>query len=270
MDAGKTPGGLYYEVHRGPPGAAPVLLSPGLGGSGHFWAPQLAALTERFTVILYDHRGVGRSVRAVTLPHSVADMAEDLVEVLDTLGLAKAHVVGHAAGGVAGLAMALDHPQRLDRLCVVNGWSRPDPHFARCFEARVHLLKNSGPAAYVRAQAIFLYPAAWISENTARLEAEEAHLIAGFPQKVVMLGRIQALLDFDIDARLPDICAPVLISASADDMLVPAPCSRRLAERLPNATLDMAPWGGHAFTVTAADAFNSTLSAFLEGAASPS
>jgi aminoacrylate hydrolase len=269
LDAGRTAGGLYFEIHHGPPGAAPVVLSAGLGGSGQFWAPQMAALTQRFTVVLYDHRGAGRSVRELTRPHSVDAMADDIVQVLDTLDLERAHVVGHAAGGLAGLALALNHPARLDRLCVVNGWSRPDPHIARCFEARVSLLTDSGPTAYVRAQPIFLYPADWISQNTARLAAEEPHMIAGFPTRDVMLARIQALLTFDVDDRLAEIGAPVLISASTDDMLVPSTCSLRLAERLPNATLHRASWGGHAFTVTAPDRFNWTLSAFLERASAP-
>ena len=85
-----------------------------------------------------------------------------------------------------------------------------------------------------------------------------------------MLARIGALLAFDIDDRLDDITAPVLVSASADDMLVPSLCSERLAERLPNATLDIVPWGGHGFTVTAPDAFNSRLVAFLAGEPLPS
>jgi aminoacrylate hydrolase len=192
-------------------------------------------------------------------------MGEDIVKVMDALGLERAHVVGHAAGGNAGLALALDHPDRIDKLVVVNGWSRPDPHIKRCFDTRLALLNNTGIAAYVHAQPIFLYPADWLSANHARLEAEEVHHIHGFPDPDVMRARIQALLHFDIDADLERILCPVLVSASADDMLVPLACSRRLAERLPNATLDIAPWGGHGFTVTAAEAFNSRLLSFLGG-----
>ena len=88
---------------------------------------------------------------------------------------------------------------------VVNGWSRPDPHIRRCFDTRIHLLNDSGPAAYVHAQPLFLYPAEWISANTARLDAEEPHHIAAFPARETMLARIEALLAFDIDARLGEI-----------------------------------------------------------------
>jgi aminoacrylate hydrolase len=260
-----TADGLYYEVHEGPDGAQTVVLSAGLGGSAAFWAPQIEALTAQFNVVLYDHRGTGRSVRTLTQPHSVDAMADDIVAVLDGAGIARAHLVGHAAGGLAGLALALRAPQRLDRLVVVNGWSRPDPHIARCFEARTHLLRDSGPAAYVHAQALFLYPPDWISEHDAEITAGEAHHVAQFPTPEVMLARINALLAFDIDDRLGEISHPVLVSASADDMLVPPRCARRLAEGLPNATLDIAPWGGHAFTATSPGAFNASIIAFLVG-----
>jgi aminoacrylate hydrolase len=259
----ETSDGLWYELIAGPKGAETVLLSAGLGGSAAFWTPQLAALKKKFSVLLYDHRGTGRSVRELTDPHSVDAMAADMRLVMDAAKVKQAHVVGHAAGGLAGLALALKTPKRVGKLVVVNGWSKPDPHVARCFEARVALLKKSGKRAYVRAQPIFLYPASWISENSAKLDAEEEHMVKGFPSIEVQLERIDALLDFDIDAKLPKITAPVLVSASADDMLVPVTCSKRLAERLPNATLDITPWGGHAMSVTDPDTFNSTLVEFL-------
>ena len=265
-----TADGLYYEVHDGPPGAATVVASSGLGGSGAFWAPQMEALAARFRVVLYDQRGTGRSMRVLTDPHSVDAMADDILAVMDAVGTPRFHLVGHAAGGLAGLALALSHPERLDRLVVVNGWSKPDPHIARCFEARTRLLKDSGVEAYVRAQPIFLYPPDWISANAERLAADDTYHTAHAPTPEVMLARIDALLAFDIDARLGEIATPVLVSASADDVLVPPLCSRRLAEGLGNATLAVAPWGGHAFTVTAPQAFNASLVAFLAGEPQPS
>lgn len=259
--------GVHYELHSDGPDDSRdvVLLSAGLGGSGAFFGPQMAALTARFRVVLYDQRGTGQSDRTLPSPYAVSDMAKDMAGVIDALGEEAVHVVGHAAGGLAGLLLALDGPSRVRSLTVINGWSRPDPHIARCFRTRISLLNDSGPEAYVHAQPLFLYPADWISENADRLAEEEAHHLAGFQGRETMLARINALLAFDIEDRLGDIACPVLVSASADDMLVPALCSRLLAERLPNATLDVAPWGGHAFTATVPDAFNAALIAFLSG-----
>ncbi len=256
--------GLHFEVHGA--GDEVVLLSAGLGGSGAFFAPQMEALTQRYRVVLYDQRGTGRSDRALPSPYAVSRMADDIARVIEAVG-GPAHVVGHAAGGLAGLQLALDRPDLVRSLTVINGWSRPDPHIARCFRTRISLLNDSGPEAYVHAQPLFLYPANWISQHADRLAEEERHHLAGFQGPDNMLARINALLAFDIDERLHEITAPVLISASADDMLVPSRCSERLAQRLANATLDIAPWGGHAFTATAPDAFNTTLLAFLGGQA---
>lgn len=259
--------GIHYEVHSdGPEDVRDVvILSAGLGGSGAFFAPQMEALTARFRVVPYDHRGTGRSDRTLPAPYTVTDMALDIANIIDALGEKAVHIVGHAAGGLAALQLALDSPSRVISTTVINGWCRPDPHIARCFRTRISLLNDSGPEAYVHAQPLFLYPADWISENAVRLAAEEPQHLAGFQGQENMLARINALLAFDIDGRLGEITCPVLVSASADDMLVPALCSRRLAERLPNAVLDVVPRGGHAFTATVPDAFNATLIAFLTG-----
>lgn len=263
-----TADGLYYELHDAGPDDTRevVVLSAGLGGSGAFWAPQMPALNERFRVLLYDHRGTARSVRTLTEPHTVEAMADDIVTVMDATGLAKAHVVGHAAGGLAGLQLALDHSDRLDRLVVVNGWSRPDPHLQRCFDTRLSLLNDSGPAAYVHAQPLFLYPATWISENADRLAAEEVHHLATIPTREIMRARIAALLAFDIEDRLDQILAPVLAYCSVDDMLVPPSCSWRLVDGLRHARYDAVAWGGHAFPQLVPDEFNETVIAFLSGA----
>jgi aminoacrylate hydrolase len=192
-------------------------------------------------------------------------MARDIVEVLDAAGVTRAHVVGHAAGGLAGLALALNAPERLDRLVVVNGWAAPDPYVQRCFDVRLALLRDSGPEAYIHAQALFLYPPAWISKNSDRLDAEAPHHLASFPPPEVVRARIEAVLAWNIADRLSEIAAPVLVAAAADDSLIPVHLSEQLAAGLPNATLEIVPWGGHAYTVTAADAFNASVIAFLSG-----
>lgn len=253
--------GLYYEEH-GAADAPALILSPGLGGAASYWAPNLAALAEQHHVILYDHRGTGRSDRDLSFNLDVDDMAGDVLALLDGLGLKSATLVGHAAGGAIGLSLALTAPERLDRLVVVNGFARPDPHFLRCFDTRLALLRDSGARAFLHAQPIFLYPARWISENDERLAAEEAQQLAHFQGAPNIEARIAALAAFDVAARLAEISTPTLLIAAEDDMLVPASCSEALAGGLPGATLAVMT-GGHACNVTEPTYFNHLLRNWL-------
>ena len=241
----------------------PLILSAGLGGSGNYWRPNLPALAERFRVILYDHRGTGRSDRNLPGSVSALDLARDIHLVMQALGIEQANVVGHAAGGVAGLALAAWLPDHLKRLVVVNCWGKADPHFLRCFEARLALLRNSGPESYLRAQPIFLYPADWISQHDAELNAELPDQIAHFPGLVTMEKRIAALAEFDIVDNLGGISAPTLVIGALDDMLVPSRAAEALARNLPIARLAMMKWGGHACNVTDPDTFNKLVLDFL-------
>ena len=170
-----------FDVHDGPGRAAEtVLLSSGLGGTAGYWTPQLEALRQRYRVVTYDQAGTGRSRRDLPADHSIAAMADEAAGVLDASGTASAHFVGHALGGLVGLALAQRRPDRLRSLTVVNGWAAAHAHTRRCFEVRLMLLAHEGAGAYVKAQPIFLYPADWLARNEPRAAQEEAHGVAGF------------------------------------------------------------------------------------------
>ena len=162
-------------------------------------------------------------------------------------------------GGLIGLELELAH-FALRKLIIVNGWDKLDPYFARCFEIRLELLRKSGPAAYVRAQPIFLYPAGWISENIDRLDAEAQHQLVNFPPLESLEKRIAAAKAF---APLHDITGPVLVIGAADDMLVPVKRSRELADNLAVADYAEMSWGGHACNVTDPGTFNRIVLDFL-------
>jgi aminoacrylate hydrolase len=246
--------GLFYEMH-GDADAPPLILSSGLGGSANYWKPNIPAFAEHFHVIAYDHRGTGRSDRALPDVVSVDDFADDILALMDALDIPKVHVVGHAAGGVAGLALALKAPERLDKLVVVNGWAKADPHFLRCFEARLNLLRHAGIEAFLRAQPIFLYPANWISEHSADLDTELAHQMADFPGIATMEKRIAALAAFDVTGRLAGLGDRVLVVAADDDMLVPSRAGVLLSGEL-DCDWEIIAAGGHACNITDPYSFN--------------
>ena len=254
-----------FDVHESErPGAPTVLLSAGLGGTAGYWTPQLAALKARYRVVAYDQSGTGRNKRELPDDHSIAAMADEAVAVMDATNTDKAHFVGHALGGLVGLDLAVRHPDRLRSLTVVNGWTAAHTHTKRCFELRLMLLKHEGPAAYVRAQPIFLYPADWLAKNAARAAQEEAHGLSGFQGADTLKRRIAALLAFDAKPHLASLRTPTLISAARDDVLVPCSMSEQLSASIPGATLDIAPWGAHAINVTQPNAFNPMLLKFLD------
>ncbi|MDQ0839698.1 pyrimidine utilization protein D [Sphingomonas faeni] len=257
-------GGIHWEEHGQPDGPA-ILLSSGLGGSGSYWQPNLAALGAGHRVITYDHRGTGRSDRHVPGDLTVEAMAADVVALMDAIGLQSCTFIGHALGGHIGLALALAAPERLDRLVVINGWAKLDPHTARCFDTRLALLSDSGPRAYLHAQPLFLYPPQWISDHHDRLQDEEEDMLAHFPGAEMIQRRVAAVRRFNIAGRLDEIRVPTLLVASDDDMLVPPSASEKLAAGIPGAQFARMAAGAHACNVTRAEHFNMWLLDWLDG-----
>ncbi|MFJ2599821.1 pyrimidine utilization protein D [Pantoea agglomerans] len=246
------------------PDAPTLVLSSGLGGVAGFWQPQLAALTARYRVVTYDQRGTGRSADSLPEGYSMAMMASELAAALAQHGILRFSLIGHALGGLMGMQLALDYPERIERIAVINGWLTLHPHTRRCFQVRQDLLLNVGVEAFVRAQPLFLYPAEWMAQHQTRLDQEDSHHVAHFQGMENLMRRLHALMSADFSARAAAIPQPVLVIASQDDLLVPWSCSTELAAALPNATEQMMAWGGHAMSVTAPENFNALLLQWLD------
>src|SRR5215207_8420677 len=131
-------GHIHYETYGT---GTPVLLVPGLGGVGSYWAANIPAFAQHHQVVVHDHRGTGQSSRSL-IRYSVDQMTRDLVGVMDHLGIAQAHLVGQT--------LAATHPERLKSLTIYASWTKADPFFRRVFEARRALLTAAGAAPYVR------------------------------------------------------------------------------------------------------------------------
>jgi aminoacrylate hydrolase len=251
------------EIHYETFGAGtPLLLVPGLGGIGQYWKPNIPALSERYRVIIHDHRGMGQSSRS-RIQYSVDQMTSDLIALMDHLKIDAAHLVGHSTGGAIGQTLAVLQPNRLKSLVIYASWTKNDPFFARVFEARRALLTQAGAAAYVRSTPVFLYPDWWINENIGLLEEREKTTIPGFPPAEIVASRIDAILDFDRTQDLSKIHTPTLVICAKDDILTPPYFSRELARLIPGAKLVELDKGGHCASETNAGAFNAAVLDFI-------
>jgi aminoacrylate hydrolase len=253
--------GLYYETY-GNAGAPPLILSSGLGGSASYWRPNIAALAEHFHVIAYDHRGTGRSERDLPPTTSIEDMSADLIALMDALDLRTVSFIGHALGGMIGIETAIT-TTRIDKLVVINGWRTLDPHTSRCFDVRLDLLRDSGPAAYLRAQPLFLYPPDWISAHDADLIEEARHQLADFPGAQTIEKRIAAVRTYSPELIDLTATASWLVIATRDDMLVPLASALDVAAPIGRAATFTFDWGGHACNVTDPGTFNRVVLDFL-------
>ena len=250
---------LYYEeTGRG----EPLLLVPGLSGRGSFWAGQVPDLARDFRVVVHDHRGTARSSHS-RIRYSVEQMTDDLVRLMDALGIEAAHLVGHSTGGAIGQVLALEHPRRLRSLVLSATWAGPDPYFQRLFESRKGVLLSQGVEAYVRASALFMTPPAWISANDALLTEQHKAALAEAAPVEVTASRIDAILRHDRRARLGDIRVPTLVVVAQDDIITPRFYSEELASRVPGAKLVVLDAGGHGAPGICAGAYNTAVGAFL-------
>ena len=112
---------MYYEVHgEGPP---LLLLHGGSGSIPEKWIPFFAT---RFQVIAMEQMGHGRTADAMDRSFHYHDMAEDTVELMRQLEIESAVVVGYSDGGIIGLDMAINHPERVTKLAVTGANARTD------------------------------------------------------------------------------------------------------------------------------------------------
>lgn len=243
MPSVKTKDGaeIYCEIQGE---GEPLLLVTGLGGNASFWAEQVPQFAAAYRVIIYDHRGAGRSTMS-RIHYSVEQMAEDALAVLDGLAIARAHLVGHSTGGCIGQIIAIEHPQRLHSLVASSSWTKTDAYFSRLFEIRKRALDEGGPTTYVRCGTLFQYPAEWIAENIVAIDAAETATLAAFPPVEIIRSKIDAILRFDRTDALHRIKVPTLVNAAVDDLICPPYFSRALAAAIPSARLRIMAQGGH-------------------------
>ena len=260
---------MSYTVFQSTqPNADYVLLSSGLGGHGQFWAPQIAALQSYFHVVIYDQEGCHHDSALLPPDYSVQHLAQQVAALLTELNIEKLHFIGHALGGHIGFALATlaqQHDFKLLSLSAINAWGELSPHTKKCFQARIALLQHAGCEAYVRAQALFLYPPAYIAQHSEHITAAENKQLQDFPPIANVMARLHAVQQFSLSSEMIEALndVPVYLIANSDDFLVPVEQSKQLAKQIPHAEYFEFAAGAHASTITETAAINTQLIACL-------
>lgn len=231
---------LYYAVVG--TGSPVVLLHGGLANSD-YWGYQVRALAPTHKVILVDSRGHGRSTRD-TRPYGYDLMADDVVALLDTLGVPKADIVGWSDGGILGIDLALRHPDRVGRVfafaanTVTSG-------------VKDGVEKNPTFAAYIeRAGQEYQKLSATPKDYDAFVD-QISHMWASQPNWT--------------DAELQKIKTPILVVDGDHDEAIKREHTEYIANAIPGAGLLILPNASHFAFLQDPDFFNAAVLHFLDG-----
>ncbi|SDB82686.1 pyrimidine utilization protein D [Acinetobacter boissieri] len=243
--------------------AKTIVLSSGLGGHAQFWKPQIDALTTHFHVLTYDHVGIHKESDDLPNGYTLTDMANELYQIIQNAQIDQCYFIGHALGAFIGMELIKLAPQCVEKIIMINPWDQLDPHTLRCFTTRLALLEHAGTAAYIQAQALFLYPPAWISAHDQQLKQQEQHMIEHACTATNIKTRLHALKCYEPLHAVSAIDMPCLIISNEDDFLVPWQRGLALSKAITHSQFELFKTGAHASTVTETAQINSTLLNFL-------
>ncbi|MBZ9796873.1 alpha/beta fold hydrolase [Mesorhizobium sp. ES1-4] len=254
---------IHYETFGGH--GPRLILIPGLGGDGRFWAGVVRLLDAHHRIIVTDHRGAGRSDRPNSL-YSIPLIASDIAGLLAQTG-GLAHIVGHSTGGAIAQVLALDHAEIGLSYTISSSWARADVRFRTLFGARAELLDAGMAETFQRLGHVLCHEPSYLETHAGQLDAA----VAGAPHTLAPLAvaaaRVRMLLNHDRLADLPRIAAPVQVIAAACDILTPPALSQAIARAIPGADHVTVP-GAHFHPLADPEGFAVILRRFIAGAES--
>ena len=243
----------YYRSGRGPV----VLFLHGFGGNGTNWSAQFPALESRYTVIALDELGFGKSAKP-HIEYNADVLAESAVRFLDALHIERATIVGASMGGHVAAVIAARHPEKVDRLVLMDASGNGDPSDPPPASIPMDPQTMAEQEALLR---VLFYDQSRITPQVVRqrlashLESHDSYTRRHFGE-----GRTP------LPALLPKIKAPALLIWGEHDRLVPRAAACRFRRAIAHSTLVVIPDAAHVPQMEQPEIFNKTLTSFLRGA----
>jgi len=236
---------VCFEVRgEGPP----LLMIMGLTANLDWWPPELLeALEKRYRLILFDNRCAGRTPPGDG-PFTMRQFARDTAGLMEALGVERAHVMGVSMGGMVAQELALNHPEKVDRLvlcCTFCGGVHAAMPGAGVLVKMAR--RSPDPEVQARRALSVLFSEEWLSEHTDTFENFLGRVSKAYMTPENARRQLGAVLRFNTYGRLGGIDVPTLIMCGSDDILVLPRNSRILASRMPDSRLREFTGAGHGF-----------------------
>jgi pimeloyl-ACP methyl ester carboxylesterase len=228
-------GNLYYSLHSDKSANnPPIILIHGAGGTRLYWPPEIRRLPG-YRVYALDLPGHGKSSQSDG-HQTIEEYSHILFEWMEIIHLRRAVVVGHSMGGAIALSMAIQHPEQVIALGLINSGAR--------LRVNPNLLAYATDATtYVKAAELLVSYS--FSPHTPKRLVELASRRMLETRQSVFSGDLQACNKFDMMDRVADIVKPTLVLCGADDQMTPLRYAQFLASGIPDASLAVVPNAGH-------------------------
>ena len=238
MTSGGAPD-LNYLL-EGPEDAPVLVLSNSLGTSLEMWDDQAPVLGGRFRLLRYDTRGHGGSP-APPGPYAIGDLGLDVIRPLDRLGIERASFRGLSVGGMTGMWLAAEAPERVERLVLLCTSALLGPKSV--WDERIATATGRAMAALVDGAIERWFTPAFRSQYPETVEKMTTALRETDPGGYA--GCCAAIKDMDLRNRLPSIEAPNLVVSGAEDPATPPGHGRLIRDAIPGARFEVVPGAAH-------------------------
>ena len=214
-------------------GGDPLILIPGLGATASLFDPIAGELSGTFSVITFDNRGLGRS-DALRPAQSLRDYAVDAVELLDHLQLERAHVLGLSFGGIVAQQLAIDHPDRVDRLVLISCSNRFGPYLTEVAKLLGQSLRRFPPLLFRRMVELLSVAPQYLDAHADDLDRKVADTVGVQTPRSAIGRQLRCLGNRDLECEANyRITAPTLVIAGDQDMLIPACYAWNMSREIP-------------------------------------
>jgi len=248
------------SVLDGPEDGPVLVFGPSLGTDVGLFDAQAAEFSGTHRVVRFDLRGHGGS-EVVPGPCTIEDLADDVLGMLDELGVDRFSYVGVSIGGAIGQQLALTVPERLDRLALIATSAQfADPP---TWVARAQQVREQGTEMMAGSRT-----GTWFTAEFAERDPAEAERLVAMLRKTPPEGYAaccEAISTFDVRDRLPEISAPTLVVAGAEDPATPVDMVKLIADGVPGATFVVVAGAGHLPNATDPGVVNPALREHLAG-----